>query len=171
MSTKRRTLGVYSQERPLGPNGEKSCYNCGGPLPKGRPYNCSSACSEEWQCKTSPSYLRQVIFQRDHGVCALCGTDTAALRKQYRGLPHKDRADFASAHAIPAGRRGSQWWDADHIVSVVEGGGECGLDNYRTLCLPCHRKVTRELHARLAGARKKQKATVKDQERGLLQGL
>lgn len=62
----------------------------------------------------------------------------------------------------------SQWWDADHIVSVVEGGGECGLDNYRTLCLPCHRKVTRELHARLADARKKQKATVKDQERGLL---
>ena len=71
----------------------------------------------------------------------------------------------------PPGRRGSQWWDADHIVSVVEGGGECGLDNYRTLCLPCHRKVTRELHARLADARKKQKATVKDQERGLLQGL
>ena len=88
MSTKRRTLGVYSQKRPLGPNGEKSCYNCGGPLsPKGRPFNCSSACSEEWQCKTSPSYLRQVIFQRDHGVCALCGTDTEALGKQYRGLP------------------------------------------------------------------------------------
>ena len=94
MSTKRRTLGVYSQKRPLGPNGEKICYNCGGPLPKGRPFNCSSACSEEWQCKTSPSYLRQVIFQRDHGVCALCGTDTEALGKQYRGLPHKDKGRF-----------------------------------------------------------------------------
>ena len=41
-------------------------------------------------------------------------------------------------------------WDADHIVPVVEGGGECGLDNYRTLCLPCHRKVTAQLRARIA---------------------
>jgi len=40
-------------------------------------------------------------------------------------------------------------WDADHILPVVEGGGGCDLDNIRTLCLICHRKVTVELRERL----------------------
>lgn len=29
-------------------------------------------------------------------------------------------------------------WEADHIEEVADGGGECGLDNYQTLCLRCH---------------------------------
>lgn len=40
-------------------------------------------------------------------------------------------------------------WDADHIVPVIKGGGGCGLENYRTLCQPCHKKET----ARLAAVR------------------
>ena len=32
---------------------------------------------------------------------------------------------------------------------MSEGGGECGLDNFRTLCVMCHRKVTEELNKRL----------------------
>jgi hypothetical protein len=40
-------------------------------------------------------------------------------------------------------------WDADHILPVAEGGGECDLDNIRTLCLLCHRTATKELRARL----------------------
>ena len=42
-----------------------------------------------------------------------------------------------------------QFWEADHITPVSEGGGECGLDNYRTLCVMCHRKETDELNRRL----------------------
>jgi len=48
-----------------------------------------------------------------------------------------------------------QFWQADHINPVAEGGGECGLENYRTLCVPCHRDVTRQLMSRL----KKQNTT------------
>jgi 5-methylcytosine-specific restriction endonuclease McrA len=40
-------------------------------------------------------------------------------------------------------------WDADHIVPVAEGGGECDVSNMRTLCLKCHRNFTSELRARL----------------------
>ena len=29
-------------------------------------------------------------------------------------------------------------WEADHIVSVEDGGGLCGLDGYQTLCVRCH---------------------------------
>lgn len=53
-------------------------------------------------------------------------------------------------------------WDADHIVPVVEGGGLCGLENYRTLCHPCHKRVTAELAGRLA----EQRRTAKRQQAG-----
>ena len=32
-------------------------------------------------------------------------------------------------------------WDADHVVPVSEGGGNCTMANIRTLCVPC-RSVT-----------------------------
>jgi hypothetical protein len=32
---------------------------------------------------------------------------------------------------------------------VCEGGGQCDLDNIRTLCLLCHREATRSLRTRL----------------------
>jgi len=181
MSTTRRTAGVYSRKRPLGPNGEKICYNCGGPLPKGRPFNCSHKCSEEWQCRTSPAHLRYVLQCRDKGVCALCGVDTIALRKEYDALPKETytsrsdeespRVQFLKRHGIPWGRVYGDWWDADHITPVVEGGGECGPEGFRTLCIPCHQRVTRELRQRMSQRRKQQIVIAKDQERGLLQGL
>jgi 5-methylcytosine-specific restriction endonuclease McrA len=46
-------------------------------------------------------------------------------------------------------------WEADHIIPVVEGGGQCGLDNYRTLCLACHRAETAALARRRAEARRR----------------
>lgn len=46
-------------------------------------------------------------------------------------------------------------WEADHAVPLVEGG-DPGPENIRTLCIPCHRRVTRELRARLARARRPQ---------------
>jgi 5-methylcytosine-specific restriction endonuclease McrA len=44
-------------------------------------------------------------------------------------------------------------WQADHIKPVVEGGGQCALDNLRTLCLRCHKGVTAELASRRKGPR------------------
>lgn len=49
------------------------------------------------------------------------------------------------------------WWEADHIKPVVEGGGQCGLENLRTLCVPCHKRATAELAARRAQERKRAK--------------
>jgi 5-methylcytosine-specific restriction endonuclease McrA len=40
-------------------------------------------------------------------------------------------------------------WDADHVIPVIEGGGECDLSNMRTLCLKCHRAQTLEIRRRL----------------------
>lgn len=38
-----------------------------------------------------------------------------------------------------ADARRRSYWEADHIVPVVEGGGRLGLENLQTLCLWCHR--------------------------------
>jgi len=152
MSTKRRTDGVYCSPTPLGPSGERLCRNCHGPMPPDkRKHNCSPRCVKEWRCKTSPQMMRRAVFERDHGVCATCGIDTEAeFRAKY---------GFTKLSGRPVGN-----WEADHIVPVIEGGGECGLDNYRTLCIPCHKKVTAELAARRAEERKAKQIQERIQE-------
>lgn len=45
-------------------------------------------------------------------------------------------------------------WEADHIVPVSEGGGGCGIDGYRTLCIECHHGETALLAGRHAARRK-----------------
>lgn len=45
-------------------------------------------------------------------------------------------------------------WEADHVLPVAEGGGACGLDGFRTLCMICHRKETAALAKRRAAARR-----------------
>jgi hypothetical protein len=45
---------------------------------------------------------------------------------------------------------------------VVEGGGECDLENIRTLCLRCHRAATAELRARRSGQMRATSASASD---------
>ena len=42
-------------------------------------------------------------------------------------------------------KHGGGLWDADHIIPVKEGGGQCGLENIRTLCIKCHKTETKKL--------------------------
>jgi len=120
------------------------CRRCGGEVPKGRFTFCSDACVHEWKLRTDPGYLREQVFRRDRGVCALCGADTEALRRDKRKLDYNARRQFEQDWGV---RR--HLWDADHVVPVAEGGGECDLSNMRTLCLKCHRQVTADLRDRL----------------------
>lgn len=170
MSTKRRTLGVFASPPPKDADGNRLCRNCHGPMPVDkRKHNCSAKCVEEWRCKTSPSHMRWVLEQRDKGVCAECGVDTIAQRAEYRkrinALHRSDHAyrwhndyEILKEYGVPPGRASGDWWDADHILPVIEGGGECGLDNLRTLCIPCHKKETAALRKRMAEARKQAKS-------------
>ena len=138
MSTRRASPGgwVKRQKRP--------CRWCGAEVPRRRLTFCGDACVHEWKLRTDPGYLRERVFARDHGVCAQCGLDTEFLRKDKRKLDYHARRRFEQEW----GSRRSLW-DADHILPVVEGGGECGLANMRTLCLKCHRAVTADLRRRL----------------------
>jgi 5-methylcytosine-specific restriction enzyme A len=119
------------------------CRWCGSLVPPRRFTFCSSACVHEWRLRSDPGYLRDQVFARDRGVCALCGLDTEALRKNKRKLDYNARRQFEKKWGL---RR--HLWDADHVRPVSEGGGECDLSNMRTLCLPCHRTATAALRKR-----------------------
>ncbi len=93
-------------------------------------------------------------MERDKGICALCGRD---CEKDYKEAVRQSTAalndgDPKSAKLIlaPWRRKGSTGWEADHVVAVIEGGGGCGLENYRTLCTPCHKSETSKLATRRA---------------------
>jgi len=121
------------------------CRWCGTEVPQGRFTFCGDACVHQWKLRTDAGYLRAQVFARDRGVCAACGLDTEALRRDKRKLDYKARRQFERDWG---GRR--NLCDADHVVPVAEGGGECDLSNMRTLCLKCHRAATAELRRRMA---------------------
>lgn len=139
MSTRRAKPGGWVARRQRG-----ICRWCGAQVGERRFTFCGAECVHQWKLRTDPGYLRQQVFARDHGVCAGCGVDTEALRKNKRKLDYAARKQFEKDWG---GRR--NLWDADHMIAVVEGGGECDLANMRTLCLKCHREVTAGLRLRL----------------------
>ena len=132
---------------PKGPNGRALCRWCQLEVQPRRFTFCSDWCVHEWRLRTDPAYLRDQVFARDKGVCAICSIDARIaffeLRRS-RGL-HRER--LLARWGFKRMTRKSLW-DADHIVPVVEGGGECDLLNLRTLCLVCHRQQTLELRRR-----------------------
>ncbi len=135
------------QALPKGPNGRCLCRWCNLEVPAGRLTFCSNWCVEEWRLRSNPGHLRERVFERDRGVCARCGLDCTAEFRRLKKLRGVARAKAAQEWKV--GRRRSLW-DADHIVPVVEGGGECDISNMQTVCLKCHRQLTAELRARVA---------------------
>jgi len=134
---------------PKGQHGRVLCRWCAIEVPRGRRTFCSADCVHEWKLRTDPGYLRQQVFARDHGVCAVCSISTESLRKEFRKLDYRARRQFLKEWKLKENWRRSLW-DADHVVPVAEGGGECDLANMRTLCLKCHCAATAELRKRLA---------------------
>lgn len=134
-----------------GPNGRPRCRWCNTEVPARRRTFCSDVCVHEWKLRTDPGYLREKVLDRDKGVCAQCGINTATLRADMRKLDFAARRRFLKDWGLAEGSRKSLW-DADHIIPVAEGGGQCDLNNMRTLCLRCHRQATANLRLRLKKA-------------------
>jgi 5-methylcytosine-specific restriction endonuclease McrA len=131
---------------PKGPHGFNRCRYCSTECSSSRRTFCSSGCIHEWKIRTQPQYARKRVFLRDKGRCAICGEVRFIARfRSARGIV------IERAMTVPQ-------WEMDHVVPVVEGGGECGLEGLRTLCCPCHRIETAKLAARRAEARRAAKA-------------
>ncbi len=117
MSNRRiRAVNIDDWGKPIrDAEGKPVCRWCRAPIVFPRRTFCGEACVHEWKIRSSPYYVREQVKKRDKGICRLCGANVVKSRRK---------------------------WEADHIVPVADGGGECGLDNYRLLCRPCHVRVT-----------------------------
>jgi 5-methylcytosine-specific restriction enzyme A len=149
-----------------GPEGQRLCRWCGKPVPKGRLEWCSDGCVDDWKVRGGGSWAREVIGKRDKGVCAQCGVDTKRIKAAYmralRWARKMDPDTWQRMEKVRAcfGRRGwdvrrESWWDVDHILEVVNGGGQCGAENLQTLCIRCHKAKTARLVKTRAKARRR----------------
>jgi 5-methylcytosine-specific restriction protein A len=134
---------------------------------------CSRECFEDVALRCGLIKAPTLVYRRDHGVCAKCGADAGTAMRVLERIRQVDRWDFSESytenHERTASARAAAFlildawgvfeetrslWDADHIIPVVEGGGGCGLGNYRTLCVSCHRGETTQLASRRAERRR-----------------
>lgn len=157
MSTSRVMTGGWVDRKsvPRGPNGRGICRWCSLEVPRGRFTFCSEYCVHEWKLRSQPGYLREQVFLRDKGICVACGVDTVVAYRQLRVSRGGNRQSLLKLWGLKRYIRKSLW-DADHIQPVAEGGGECDIENIRTLCLRCHREATKELRKRLCHSIAKQ---------------
>lgn len=155
-----RTLedaGRLDRRAPLavGPNGRPLCRWCQLEiLARRRRTFCSEYCVHQWRLRSDPGYLREEVFRRDRGICALCAADTVRIFAALKRARGPAREAGLRVYGLQSIRSRRSLWDADHVIPVAEGGGQCDLSNLRTLCLPCHREVTATLRQRLRPAAK-----------------
>lgn len=163
---------------PKGPNGRALCRQCSNEVPQGCRSFCGPDCVNNWKIKTNPGYVRKLLYLRDVGICTRCGihcdqqkpafrdslryyrllarwfycpTGQESLKLKAKAQKEGDK-EFRTRTGWPSDFARS-WWDAHHSHAVVEGGGGCGLDGYETICIPCHKKETALLRARLKNNR------------------
>ncbi|KAH1126757.1 hypothetical protein AAZX31_06G189900 [Glycine max] len=144
---------------------------------------CNLVCYEEYRMRTSNRFLREELFKIEHGVCTNCQFDCHKLVEDIRPLSLERRREYIEKVAPKVAKRKKMFeklvneptegnaWHADHIVPVYDGGGECKLENLRTLCVACHYDVTAaqcaERRIAKANARKQLKALMNSMKNGI----
>jgi hypothetical protein len=126
---------------------------------------CGERCAAGYAAAATPSSARRQLFEREMGVCQQCGFNCHAFFQRVQALPSEQarmQALMSSPYSTDSGRlrrmlthpKEGDFWEADHIVPVAEGGGESDLTNFQTLCTPCHARKTKEQERRAAQARR-----------------
>uniref|UniRef100_A0A8C6K7G3 Zinc finger RANBP2-type containing 3 n=1 Tax=Nothobranchius furzeri TaxID=105023 RepID=A0A8C6K7G3_NOTFU len=129
---------------------------------------CCQRCQEEFQLRSSQTYMRSRVLEAEQGVCQHCGLHAHELFLKVRDAPPSQRKEMLENtwlaqlslkqlnEMIRAPVEG-HFWQVDHIRPVYKGGGQCSLDNLQTLCTVCHRSRT----ARQARERSQMRKSVK----------
>lgn len=151
---------------------ERHCTWCGKPVTGRRLTWCGQGCVVAYQNRCQPATLRRAVWERDHGICQLCGRDVTLLNRYGQRDISSARAfyrQFGVCSNPSIGQKPNaamracgcpicrllvlSAWEMDHKVPVVEGGGLCDISGLRLLCGICHRGETNALAARRAAAR------------------
>lgn len=143
-----------------GANGHRLCRFCKNEVQPPRRTFCGNKCVHEWKLRSDVKYLRHYVYERDLGKCALCKVDTRYQKIRIEDLlyeSNKSKIDrnykaYLKTLNITEFESQKSIWHADHIKPVKMGGGESGLENIRTLCVKCHKLVTK---SQIKNAKKK----------------
>lgn len=125
-----------------GPNGRGLCRWCTAEVPPGRRSWCGQECVDQYLIRKSASYLRDAVCDRDQGICQVCGLDTLFLSRWFKRFSKKNPFIAHEYKKLYKFSHRKTFWDADHIQSVQDSGGCCGIDNCQLLCFLCHRDKT-----------------------------
>uniref|UniRef100_A0A8D2ZI95 Zinc finger, RAN-binding domain containing 3 n=1 Tax=Scophthalmus maximus TaxID=52904 RepID=A0A8D2ZI95_SCOMX len=159
---------VDSEGVPLCLSCQQACSTSGGAWDT---RFCSHRCQEEFQLRSSQTYMRSRVLEVEQGVCQQCGLHAHALFLKVRDAPPPQRKEMLENtwlaqlslkqlnEMIRAPVEGD-FWQVDHIRPVYSGGGQCLLDNLQTLCTVCHRGRT-ALQAKERSAMRKSAAAAK----------
>ena len=113
------------------------CRGCLGPVPKGRFTWCSQACKQ----KFDPFWVKKAVYERDKGLCRVCGRKAYTKREMRRDWKWGD--DFWPVILKNMKLHRAEY---DHIVPHCEGG-KFVLENIRLLGRSCHLERTRKWRA------------------------
>ncbi|KAM4710695.1 DNA annealing helicase and endonuclease ZRANB3 [Anableps anableps] len=114
---------------------------------------CSHRCQEEFQLRSSQTYMRSCVLEAEQGICQHCGLNAHELFLKVRDAPASKRKEMLENtwlaqlplkqlnEMIRAPVEGD-FWQVDHIRPVYRGGGQCSMDNLQTLCTTCHKART-----------------------------
>lgn len=157
---KRRKISIKSSNAQLKKikksTGKRVCRFCLGEVKPPRRTFCGEECVHNWKIRNDSKYMRALVYERDLGKCAICTVDTRYLKIQWEDLAHSirfSRADIKTDPKYVAFLREIRmthievqktFWHADHIIPVFAGGADGGIDNIRSLCVKCHKEVTKK---------------------------
>lgn len=140
---------VKAKDLPINEEGFRCCRYCNQSVKPPKRTFCSAECVHEHRLRSDGTYLRRQVYARDKGICAICNIDTKKTARDLHGLKGVEHDEMRKKYNIHKKRKvtsmrknGGGLWDADHIQRVVDGGGECGMENVRTLCISCHKIIT-----------------------------
>ncbi|XP_043930881.1 DNA annealing helicase and endonuclease ZRANB3 [Protopterus annectens] len=114
---------------------------------------CSLECQEDFQIRSSQSYMRAKVFEIEHGLCQHCGLNAQELYLLVRDAPKVKRKELLEStwlsqlpleqlNELIRNPTEGLFWQVDHIKPVYSGGGQCSLENLQTLCTVCHKERT-----------------------------
>lgn len=140
-------------------DGKVVCRGCGGDVPKGRQTWCSKTCYDT-HC---PQRVIYFVKLRDKGICQLCKGDISATCAEYQKrlklivrevpVPYDAVENVRLYNKYLSAREAlinsSPYPEYDHVIPFSKGGKTI-LENMRTLCSICHKKVTKEFAAERA---------------------
>lgn len=106
---------------------DRHCKECGAELKHKRGKFCRGGeCAETYFIRFDWTRLRPFVLKRDENKCVLCGREGT----QFARGATSDRPAL----------------EVDHIIPISDGGDQFDPDNCRTLCQPCHKRVTADWH-------------------------